>query len=173
MTNIKVPRELLWRVCRADASLGASASQLVEGWQAMAELRAILAAPAAKPVLPAPWPSGVIAQTAAAAVSDERPFVKKEICPDCEHQFESSANPYINELRAAPSERQGGERDAGLELAAQWVEKRAADYDAEHGATDPETGTREYPGDGAEYVYELEEIAEGIRALSATQQETN
>lgn len=26
-------------------------------------------------------------------------FVKKEICPRCEHQFPSSANPYINQLR--------------------------------------------------------------------------
>ncbi len=68
------------------------------------------------------------------------------------------------------------ERDAarealteGIELAARWVEKRRDDYDCEHGFTDPETGTREYPGRGAgeEYVYELHEIIEGIRALAA------
>lgn len=52
MTNNKpnyvrvVPVELLERVCKADASMGASAIQLMDGWVAMAELRAILAQPA-------------------------------------------------------------------------------------------------------------------------------
>lgn len=57
----------------------------------------------------------------------------------------------------------------GIERAAQWVQKRLDDYDAEHGSTDPATGTREYPGRGAgdEYVGELSEIVEGIRALAA------
>lgn len=54
----------------------------------------------------------------------------------------------------------------GIELAARFVEKRLNDYCAEHGRTDPDTGTVEYPGNGDEYVYELEEIIEGIRALS-------
>lgn len=53
----------------------------------------------------------------------------------------------------------------GVELAARFVEKRLHDYVSEHGITDPDTGTVEYPGNGEEYVYELEEIAEGIRAL--------
>lgn len=59
----------------------------------------------------------------------------------------------------------------GIELAAKWVEQRLADYDSEHGNTDHETGTREYPGRGAgeEYVSELNEIIEGIRALAASQ----
>ena len=59
---------------------------------------------------------------------------------------------------------------AGIELAAKWIDKRREDYDAEHGSTDYETGTREYPGRGAgeEYVQELWEIAEGIRALAST-----
>ncbi len=66
-----------------------------------------------------------------------------------------------NILRAQP------EPVDGIELAARWVEKRLEDYDSEHGSTDPETGTREYPGRGAgeEYVGELMEIIEGIRAL--------
>lgn len=55
----------------------------------------------------------------------------------------------------------------GIELAARWVEQRASDYDAAHGHTDPDTGTREYPGDGAEYYGELLDIADGIRALLA------
>lgn len=57
---------------------------------------------------------------------------------------------------------------SGLERAARWVETRRDSYDAEHGTTDPETGTREYPGDGNDYVFELTEIAEGIRAMKGT-----
>lgn len=55
----------------------------------------------------------------------------------------------------------------GIELAARFVEKRLHDYVSEHGSTDPDTGTVEYPGNGEEYVYELEEIIEGIRELAS------
>jgi hypothetical protein len=58
-------------------------------------------------------------------------------------------------------------RNAALEEAAHWVQKRADDYDADHGTTDPDTGTREYPYEGAEYVQELEEISDAIRALKS------
>ena len=51
------------------------------------------------------------------------------------------------------------------ETAAKWVEKRCDDYVNEHGSIDPETGTVEFPGDGEEYVGELMEIAEGLRAI--------
>ena len=51
------------------------------------------------------------------------------------------------------------------ETAAKWVEKRCDDYVNEHGSIDPETGTVEFPGDGEEYVGELMEIVEGLRAL--------
>ena len=51
------------------------------------------------------------------------------------------------------------------ETAAKWVEKRCDDYVNEHGSSDPETGTVEFPGDGEEYVGELMEIADGLRAL--------
>lgn len=61
----------------------------------------------------------------------------------------------------------------GIELAARFVEKRLNDYCAEHGVTDPDTGTVEYPGTGEEYVYELEEIIEGIRALATTEGSAN
>ncbi|WP_341706490.1 hypothetical protein [Halopseudomonas sp.] len=54
---------------------------------------------------------------------------------------------------------------AGLELAAKYVEQRAEDYDRDHGLTEPDTGYRTYPGDGAEYMEELDNIAAGIRAL--------
>lgn len=55
---------------------------------------------------------------------------------------------------------------SGIELAARFVEKRRDDYVQEFGSTDPDTGTVEYPGNGEEYVGELEEIIEGIRALA-------
>lgn len=57
----------------------------------------------------------------------------------------------------------------GIELAARFVEKRLNDYVQEHGSTDSDTGTVEFPGNGDEYVGELEEIIEGIRALATTE----
>ena len=75
---------------------------------------------------------------------------------------------YLVRERAAPS----APRDAvsqfacGVDAAARLVEQRLADYDAEHGSTDSDTGAREYPGTGDEYVCELDEIAEAIRGLA-------
>ena len=51
----------------------------------------------------------------------------------------------------------------GLRLAADFIEQKATDYDAEHGSTDPSTGHREYPGDGAEYYNEMMELADDLR----------
>lgn len=56
-------------------------------------------------------------------------------------------------------------RRLALEEAARWVDSRRDDYISDHGIYDPETGATEFPGDGEQYVGELEEIAEGIRAL--------
>lgn len=42
---IPIRRELLERALKADASIGATSIELVDGWKAMAELRAALAAP--------------------------------------------------------------------------------------------------------------------------------
>lgn len=47
MTDILIKRELLERAVKADASNGASSVDLVDGWKAMKQIRAILAAPAA------------------------------------------------------------------------------------------------------------------------------
>jgi hypothetical protein len=69
----------------------------------------------------------------------------------------------LNRARQAPDS-----RDAALELAAALINKKVADYDREHGNTDPDTGTREYPGDGAEWIGQMDELAEEIRALGAT-----
>lgn len=45
MTKVTIDRELLERVVKADASNGASSVDLVDGWKAMRQIRAILAAP--------------------------------------------------------------------------------------------------------------------------------
>lgn len=58
-----------------------------------------------------------------------------------------------------------GQIVSAYETAARWVEKRSDDYVNEHGSSDPETGSIELPGTGEEYVCELLDIAEGLRAL--------
>ena len=64
-------------------------------------------------------------------------------------------------------------RAAGLEEAAKWIDARLGNFMSQYGYDDSETGALEF-GRGAqadakrEYVGELEEIAEGIRALSPT-----
>ena len=55
--------------------------------------------------------------------------------------------------------------NAGLEAAAKAIAKRRDAYVAEHGSYDPSTGTTEFPGNGDEYVGELDEIEELILAL--------
>lgn len=56
---------------------------------------------------------------------------------------------------------------AGVKAAADLVKKMVDAYDTDHGSTDPETGTREYPGEGAAWVCEMQELEESIRALPA------
>jgi hypothetical protein len=62
-----------------------------------------------------------------------------------------------------------GDFAKGIEAAAALLDKKADDYDAEHGNTDPDTGTREYPGRGAgeDYYNSLRELADDIRALAS------
>ncbi|WP_151982457.1 hypothetical protein [Marinobacter salarius] len=67
-------------------------------------------------------------------------------------------------VRAHPPQSQGVPE--GLEIAARHIERKADNYDQDHGTTDPSTGSREYPGDGAEYYAEMTELAEEVRALS-------
>lgn len=50
----------------------------------------------------------------------------------------------------------------GLDAAINLVTKRMMDYIEEHGNTDPETGTVEFPGNGEEYVGEWQEIIEAL-----------
>lgn len=92
--------------------------------------------------------------------------MKHQNCPTCGGSGHAADAP--TSLRAACSDA----RAAGVEVAARWVDCRRAAFDTEHGHTDPETGAFEY-GRGAraqaaqEYSAELEEIAEGLRALIA------
>lgn len=51
----------------------------------------------------------------------------------------------------------------GMNKAADIIADKAEAYNAEHGTTDPETGHREYPGDGAEYYNEMIELADELR----------
>ncbi|WP_313387614.1 hypothetical protein [Achromobacter aegrifaciens] len=55
---------------------------------------------------------------------------------------------------------------AGIKAAADLVKKMVDAYDTDHGSTDPETGTREYAGEGAAWVCEMQELEESIRALA-------
>lgn len=81
--------------------------------------------------------------------------------PDGEHQlFLSPAAPQASEAV----------RNAGIEQAAAWVDKRRHDFDQAHGYMESDTGAWSFGrGDGAiakeEYSAELAEIAEGLRAL--------
>lgn len=73
----------------------------------------------------------------------------------------------LSPLRDAAQPTKGVEWNAAIESVATLIEKKVADYDAEHGNTDPDTGAREYPGDGDEWVGQMYELAEEIRALSS------
>lgn len=70
---------------------------------------------------------------------------------------------FASALAAAPE----GSTQAGLNLAAGYIRKQLDDYDADHGSTDPETGTREYPGNGGEWVHSMAELADEIEALGS------
>lgn len=88
---------------------------------------------------------------------------------DKSHQTTPSELCVVPAVTGGPANPSPSSDVAGIELAARFVEKRLHDYVSAHGVTDPDTGTVEYPGDGEEYVYELEEIIEGIRALAVTE----
>lgn len=54
---------------------------------------------------------------------------------------------------------------SGINAALKFVEDRRDAYIEEHGSYDLETGATEFPSGGDEYVGELEEIIDGIKAL--------
>ncbi|MEG1628569.1 hypothetical protein [Pseudomonas sp.] len=57
----------------------------------------------------------------------------------------------------------------GVKSSADLIQKRMDDYLSEFGAMDPETGSVELPRGGDEYVGELQEIIEAVRALPMPQ----
>ncbi len=69
--------------------------------------------------------------------------------------------------QAAVSEQTAAEiRRTALEEAAKLIETKVDAYVNEHGSYDHTTGATEYPGDGGEWVCEMEELAEEIRNLA-------
>ena len=53
----------------------------------------------------------------------------------------------------------------GRSAASALIREKVQNYDNEHGSTDPDTGTREYPGNGDEWVFEMHELADEIDAI--------
>lgn len=100
------------------------------------------------------------------AYKDERDALREELA-ECKTQkawWVDSAKTLDERLTAA--ERRNADCEAkGIERAAKLVQERLDEYVRDHGVYDSDTGTLEFPGDGAEYVEELDCIASFIRAL--------
>jgi len=56
--------------------------------------------------------------------------------------------------------------EAGVKAASDHVKSMVNDYDRRHGSTDPDTGTREYPGDGNEWVGQMMELVEDFTGIA-------
>lgn len=69
----------------------------------------------------------------------------------------------------APDTGHAASFNSGIEAAAAFLDKEAADYVQEFCSVDPSTGQLECPGNGDEYLEGLEEQAESIRALALSQ----
>ncbi|MBS3670157.1 hypothetical protein [Vreelandella boliviensis] len=74
----------------------------------------------------------------------------------------STTEQYVEQFRAALARRAALNQSEGMKKAALLIEQKADAYNDEHGTTDPSTGSREYPGDGAEYYNNLMELAEEL-----------
>lgn len=90
----------------------------------------------------------------------------KWACPDCSNAQRFSHRGCVM-FSDSPRATADVERDKGLEAAAELIDRKVKAYDDDMGSTDRETGTREYPGDGGEWVNEMGELAEEIRALKS------
>ena len=66
--------------------------------------------------------------------------------------------------RNALAERDRRMKAEGWREAAKAIARRKDGYIEEHGSYDPSTGVTEFPGNGTEYVWELEEIEEELLA---------
>lgn len=94
-------------------------------------------------------------------------FTNADGQPDCKMiTHDEMRQRYADMVRSNAMQLTGSGVPEGLELAAQHIEKKATDYEIEHGTTDPGTGAREYPGDGAEYYAEMMELAEAVRLVA-------
>lgn len=56
---------------------------------------------------------------------------------------------------------------AGVKAASDHVKAMVEEYDRRHGSTDPDTGTREYPGNGDEWVGQMMELIEDFTGIVA------
>lgn len=93
-------------------------------------------------------------------------------CPDCgqhceTHNGESDCaalQPSVSDAQSA-LETYGREKvREGMRLAAGLIAKRRDDYISEYGIYDPTTGVTEFPGNGDEYVSELDDCEAAILA---------
>lgn len=82
---------------------------------------------------------------------------------DAGQLWQALENLFASKSAASLARRDALKKAEGLRLAADFIEQKATNYDAEHGNTDPSTGHREYPGDGAEYYNEMMELADDLR----------
>ncbi|MEO0449058.1 MAG: hypothetical protein AAFZ74_01925 [Pseudomonadota bacterium] len=72
---------------------------------------------------------------------------------------------YIAEIARNALDGKISSQPASADAAADLIEQKVKDYHEEHGMYDPSTGCTEYPGEGGEWVHEMQELAEEIRAL--------
>ena len=84
-------------------------------------------------------------------------------CSQCGHDFGPGNFGYSH-----CDDHTGWSYNLGIITAANLIDAKADAYDRNHGKTDPETGEREYPGDGLDYISELREMADDIRGLKHT-----
>lgn len=95
----------------------------------------------------------------------EHPTLRDHVERAIGEALEKQAALYADGTETLRHERDEALKSASSEDAARLVERMISDYDAEHGHTDPDTGTREYPKGGDEYLSMLDDIIEGIRKL--------
>lgn len=106
--TVTIRRELLERALKADASIGATSVELVDGWKAMAELRAAIAAPVhgeAVPVEDRGWPDRDYWCKCSLCLHEFTGHKRQVICRVCSEQQDELATPpqpaEVGELQAA------------------------------------------------------------------------
>jgi len=82
---------------------------------------------------------------------------------DAGQLWQALENLFASKSAASLARRDALKQAQGMNKAADIIANKAEAYNAEHGKTDPETGHREYPCDGAEYYNEMMELADELR----------